>query len=146
MDDHAPIIEAAYALTTAIARKDAQSVAALLAPDFVLRTPGGAAVPAAEFIASVREIAADIVFVHLEQVVVDVFDQTALVTGVQHARIRVEDDELDELRPFANWFVRDGAGKWRLRLALDLSEAASTVGTAETLDQTRSAEPAVARA
>jgi ketosteroid isomerase-like protein len=136
MDDHAQIVDVAYALTAAIAHKDTPTLVALLSPDFVLRTPGGPGVNAAEFIAGVQEIGVEIVFVRLEQLVVDVQDGTALVTGVQHARIREGGEMLDELRPFANWFVRGASGAWRLRIMLDLSEAASMVGTADSLAPT----------
>ena len=41
---------------------------------------------------------------------------------VQHAQVRVEDQTIDDQRPFVDWFVKHD-GEWRLRLAVDLPAA-----------------------
>ena len=125
MDDHARVIEAATALAQAIADKDADAIDRLLAPEFRLRTPGGATTPRAAFIRAVCEIPAEILSVTLERLEVDLGDGAAIVSGVQHARCRFHGELLDDVRPFADWFVRGADGTWRARVALDLTPPAS---------------------
>ncbi|MET0389742.1 MAG: nuclear transport factor 2 family protein [Polyangiales bacterium] len=122
MDDHAQIIEAAHAIASAIARKDTRAMAEFLTPDFVYRTPGIGAVDLKTFFQGIKEISAEIVFVHLEHLSVDRVADAALVTGVQHARVRIGAEMIDEWRPFVDWFVKSPFGKWQVRVALDLPE------------------------
>lgn len=42
----------------------------------------------------------------------------ALVTGVQHARVHLDGQQIDDR--FVDWFVRGADGAWRARIALDL--------------------------
>ena len=63
MDDRARITAAATALAEAIGRKDAAAVDRLLAPDFRLRTPGGASTPRAVFIEAVCAIPAEVQYI-----------------------------------------------------------------------------------
>ena len=121
MNEQTQIVDAAHAFATAIARQDTQALGELLAPGFLLRTPGGPTISAKEFIASTRAISVEIVFVRLEQLQVDLSETGALVTAIQHARI-VDGDTYDEQRPFAALFVKNRAGRWQVRLALDLPE------------------------
>lgn len=115
------IIEAAHTLASAIARRDEQTVASLLAPDFALRTPGGQSLDARAFIATIRAIPGDIVFVQLHHLHVDQLQAGgALVTGIQHARVRLDHRELDDRRPFVDYFTLADDNTWRLQLALDL--------------------------
>ena len=65
MDERTRITEAATALAEAIGRKDADAVDRLLAPDFRLRTPGGASTPRAAFIEAVCTIPAEVLSVTL---------------------------------------------------------------------------------
>jgi ketosteroid isomerase-like protein len=122
MDEHAKIIAAAQALVGAIAGRRADAVRNLLAPDFVLRTPGGGTVNASEFIRSIGEISAEILLIRLEEVAVDVFAHGALVSGIQYAQIRLEGETFHRRRPYADWFVKNAAGNWQVRVALDLPE------------------------
>jgi ketosteroid isomerase-like protein len=119
MDDRSEIIEASEHMATAIARRDLSAIRALLAPGFVHRTIGGAAIDVDAFVRGIEQIPGDIVFVRLEQLEVDVSGGSALVTGVQHAQVRMDGKLVDDRRSFVDWFVRD-SGYWRIRVAIDL--------------------------
>ena len=106
MDERTRITEAATALAEAIGRKDADAVDRLLAPDFRLRTPGGASTPRAAFIEAVCAIPAEVLSVTLKNLEIDLGDGVALVTGVQHAHCRFHGELLNDVRPFADWFQR----------------------------------------
>jgi ketosteroid isomerase-like protein len=110
------------ALAAAISRRDSGALAALLDPAFQLRTPGAAPTSADAFLAGIRAIPGEILFVRLEQVEIDVSGEGALATGVQHAQVRVEAQTIDDRKPFVDWFVKDASGAWKLRVALDLPE------------------------
>lgn len=120
MDDPTAILEAAHALAAAIARRDATGVRTFLAPDFELRAPGGASVDGAAFAAGIQQIPGDIRFVKLLDVRVELLGRRALVTGVQHASIVLNGDEVADRRPFVDLFARGEDGVWRVQLALDL--------------------------
>jgi hypothetical protein len=53
---------------------------------------------------------------------VDVSDAGALVTGIQHAQVRIEGTEIDDRRAFVDWFVKRD-GEWRILVAVDLPAA-----------------------
>jgi hypothetical protein len=41
------------------------------------------------------------------------------VTGIQHARVRIDGEDIDDRRAFVDWLVpHDGA--WKFRVAVDL--------------------------
>jgi ketosteroid isomerase-like protein len=120
MDDGARITAAATELAEAIARKDAAALDRLLAPDFVLRAPGGRATPRDAFIRAVCDIPADVLAVTLTDLEIDLGDGSALVSGQQHARCRFHGEVIMEVRPFVDWFERTADGRWQVRVALDL--------------------------
>jgi hypothetical protein len=124
MDDQGRVIEVATALAQAIADRDVAAIERLLAPEFRLRTPGGATTERDAFIRAVCDVPAEILSVTLEKLEIDLGDGVALVTGVQHARCRFHGEVLDDVRPFADWFVRGADGQWRARVALDLTPPA----------------------
>jgi ketosteroid isomerase-like protein len=119
MDDRDQIIEASEHMATAIARRDVSAIRALLAPSFIHRTIGGPTTDLDAFIRGIEQIPGDIVFVRLEQLEVDVAGSGALVTGVQHAQVRIDGKLVDDRRSFVDWFVKD-SGYWRIRVAVDL--------------------------
>jgi len=125
MDDRMRITEAATALAEAIGRRDADAVDRLLAPDFRLRTPGGASTPRADFIEAVCAIPAEVLSVTLKNLEIDLGEGVALVTGVQHAHCRFHGELLNDVRPFADWFQRAADGRWQVRVALDLTAVAA---------------------
>src|SRR5213593_1291276 len=84
------VTEASWIMANAIAQRDLVVIRDLLAEDFVHRTPGGAGVPADAFIRAIEQIPGEIVFVKLEQLEIDIAGHGALVTGIQHAQVRVD--------------------------------------------------------
>ena len=125
MDDTNDLTHATEQIAAAIGRRDVEGLSGWLAPGFVARTPGGGAQQADAFLEAVRGIPGEIVFVHVEKVTVDLGDAAALVTGVQHARVRIDGTDVDDRRGFIDWFVRHG-GQWRIRVAVDLPSASGT--------------------
>lgn len=113
------VLAVATEIAAAIERRDSEKLASLLSSDFVYRTPGGDKRNAEAFLQGVREIPGDIVFVRLANLEVDLSAAGALVTGIQHARVRIEAQEIDDRRAFVDWFVRQDQS-WRLRTAVDL--------------------------
>jgi ketosteroid isomerase-like protein len=119
MDDRSEIIEVSEHMATAIGRRDVPAIRALLAPGFVHRTIGDAAIDLEAFIRGIEQIPGDIVFVKLEQLEVEVSGSGALAIGVQHAQVRIDGKVVDDRRRFVDWFVKE-SGYWRIRVALDL--------------------------
>ena len=109
-------------IADAIARKDAETLAGYLAPGFVQRSPGGEARDARAFLEGVREIPVEILEVALDAVQIDVSDAGAIVTGIQHAQVRLQGAIVDDRRAFVDWFVIHD-GEWRLRVAVELPSA-----------------------
>ena len=123
MDDRERVIEVSEHIATAIAQRDVRAIRALLAPDFVHRTIGGEATDVEMFLRAIEEIHGEIVFIRLDELQIDLSGTGALVTGMQHAQVRVDGQVVDDRRPFVDWFVKD-AGEWRIRVAVDLPGAA----------------------
>ena len=85
-------------------------------PAVSLRTPARPVEPTLP--RGITQIPGDIPSVTVEQLTTDVSGDGAIVTGIQHAQLKIDGELVDE-RSFVDWFVRDG-GEWRLRLAVDL--------------------------
>ena len=58
-------------------------------------------------------------FVRLPSLNVDLSEAGALVTGIQHAQVRIDGEDIDDCRAFVDWFVTHG-GSWRIRVAVDV--------------------------
>jgi hypothetical protein len=119
MDEREGVIEASERIAVAIARRDLPAIRELLAPGFIHRTHGGVAADAEAFIRAIEQIPGEIMLVRLEQLEVDLSATGALVTGVQYAQVRVDDQVVDDRRGFVDWFVKL-AGEWRIQAAVDL--------------------------
>lgn len=119
MEDREQVAEIANSIATAIARRDLRAIRELLAPGFVHRTHGGSAVDAEGFVAGIAQVPGEIMLVTLELVEIDICPTGALVTGIQHARVRVDSRIVDDRRGFVDWFVKH-AGNWRIQAAVDL--------------------------
>lgn len=119
MNDRDRIAELSRRIAEAIGRRDVDWLDRVLAPGFVQRTPAGEAHDAAAFLRTIEGIQAEILFVRLESVEVDVKGAGALATGIQLARVRVNGEELEDRRAFVDWFVKVG-DDWRLQVAVDL--------------------------
>jgi ketosteroid isomerase-like protein len=119
MADREHLIDLSEQLAAAIARRDVAAVRGFLADKFVQRPAGGAAVDAEAFLANITSIPGDILFVRVEQLTVDISGDSAIVTGIQQARLEIDGSVVNDSRAFVDWFVRQG-GQWRLRTAIDL--------------------------
>jgi hypothetical protein len=113
------VAQAARQLAAAIARRDVSAIRERLAPGFVHRTHGGDVADAEAFLRAIEQIPGEILVVSLEQVEIDMSPSGALVTGVQHAQVRVDGEVIDDRRGFVDWFVRH-AGEWCIQAAVDL--------------------------
>ena len=103
MDLSQQVERAANQIAEAIARRDEDVLLRSFAPNFVHRTPGGETRDASAFAENVRKIPGDIVFVRLDRLKVDLSGAGALVTGVQHAQVRIDGQDIDEqLQAFKN--------------------------------------------
>jgi ketosteroid isomerase-like protein len=117
------VIEAAHALAAAISRRDTAAVRELVTPDFLLRTPGKGAVNVDAFVAGIQQIPGEIVSVRLEHLELDPTPAGVLVTGIQHAQVRIEGTLVQDVRPFVDWFVQSAGGRWQVKVAVDLPSA-----------------------
>ena len=119
MLDHDAVAECARRIAAAIAGRDTATLATMLDEGFVHRAPGGANVEAPAFLDAIAGIPGEIVSVTLEALAIDVAGEAALVTGIQHAQVRIDDQLIDDRRCFVDWFVKAG-DTWRIRVAVDL--------------------------
>ena len=116
MSDRDEIVEASQQLAGAISRRDLSALAQYLAIGFVHRTHGGSVVDAEGFIRGIEQIPGEILAVTLDRLDVDLVPTGALVTGVQHAQVRVEGQVVDDRRGFVDWFVKqEGRGAYKRR-------------------------------
>ena len=122
MGDREQLIDLSEQLAAAIGRRDVAAVRGFLAGGFVQRPAGGAAVDAEAFLTNITSIPGEIMFVRVEQLTVDISGDSAIVTGIQQARLEIDGSVVDDRRAFVDWFVRQG-GQWRLRTAIDLPSA-----------------------
>lgn len=104
-------------IMTAIRNKDAATLERLLADDFSYRTHFGAEANKAEFMKSVASFPVEILSIHGEDLKANVYGETAVITGVQHAEARVPEAGLEESAvAFTDVFVRRD-GRWLMVLA-----------------------------
>jgi hypothetical protein len=119
LTDQDRLVAISHEIAGMIGRRDGAALRALLAPGFTARTLGGSVANADAFIQGVEGLPGEIEFVRVDSLAVDVTPAGALVTGVQHARLAIDGEVIEDHRSFADWFVRtDGA--WRLQAALDI--------------------------
>jgi hypothetical protein len=45
-------------------------------------------------------------------------EESALVTGIQNAQVRIAGKDVDDRRAFVDWFVKT-SGAWRIRAAVE---------------------------
>lgn len=99
-----------------IRAKDTRALERLLTADFVYRTPG-AELSRADFLKGIASVPGQITSVAGEELRVNVYGETAILTGVQRARVRADDgSEQEGLNAFTDVFVKQ-KGRWRLALA-----------------------------
>jgi ketosteroid isomerase-like protein len=119
IDERERILATAIAIADAIGARDVARLGTLLSADFVHRKAGAAATGAAAFLAAIERIPGEILAVNLARIEIDVAGDGALVTGIQHARVRVDGQLIEDTRPFADWLIKE-SGQWRLRAAVEL--------------------------
>jgi len=124
MSDEAILIELAHAVAAAIGRRDVGLLAGVLAPAFTHRGDGGVTADATAFLDGIRAIPGEIAFVRLERVDADVSGDSAMLTGIQHARLTHDGQRIDDRRGFADFFVKSD-GAWKLRAAADFPAASA---------------------
>ena len=117
------IAAAAEAVATAIGARDVNALRSLLAPGFVHRTHGGEVAGLETFLQGIAAIPGEIVFVKLDQLRLDVTPAGVLATGVQHARLIIDGETIDDRRGFIDWFV-DVNGEWKIQAAVDVAPPA----------------------
>jgi ketosteroid isomerase-like protein len=101
----------------AIKNKDAASLEPLFADDFIYRTHFGAEAGKAEFLQSIASMPLEILSVRGEELKVNVYGETAVLTGVQHAEARPLAGEAEEsVVAFTDVFVKR-EGRWLMVLA-----------------------------
>jgi hypothetical protein len=113
------IAAAAEAVAAAIGARDVAALRGLLAPGFTHRTHGGEAAGLEKFLAGIAAIPGEITFVKLEDLRIDVTPGGVLVTGFQHAQLKIDGQTVDDRRGFIDWFV-DVNGEWKIQAAVDL--------------------------
>jgi uncharacterized protein (DUF952 family) len=108
----------ACGIAAAIARRDDSAMRGVLAPGFVYRAEDGGTSSDAAFLEGIRSIPGEILFVRLDSLAIDLAGAAALLTGVQHARVKMAEHVIDDRRGFADFFVKVDA-VWKLRAAVD---------------------------
>ena len=104
-------------IMTAIKNKDAATLAPLLADDFIYRTHFGAEADKSGFLKSIASFPVEILDVRGEELNVNVYGDTAVLTGVQRADARVPEGEVEASAvAFTDVFVKR-EGRWLLVLA-----------------------------
>jgi hypothetical protein len=119
IDERERVMEVAVAIADSIRARDVARLRSLLSADFVHRQAGAGSSDASAFLAAVERIPGEIVSVNLARVAIDLSGNSALITGLQHARVRLDDEVIDDTRPFVDWLVNE-SGEWRLRAAVEL--------------------------
>lgn len=101
----------------AIKSKNATVLAPLLADDFIYRTHFGAETNKTEFVQSITSFPVEILSIRGEELKVNVYGETAVLTGVQRAEARAPEGEPEESAvAFTDVFVRS-EGRWLMVLA-----------------------------
>ena len=115
-------------IMAAIKGKDTAALETMLADEFTYRTHFGAEADKTEFLKSIASFPMEILSLRGEELNVDIYGETGVITGVQIAEARPPEGEAEESAvAFTDVFVRRD-GRWLLVLAYGVelpSEAAS---------------------
>lgn len=115
--DEKTILEIERETFEAIRLKDAEALRRILADDFIYRSPQGPDANKDGFIKIAAELPVRILSVWGENLQVNLYGETAVLTGVQHARVETEDGkEAVSSVAFTDIFVRRD-GRWMMALA-----------------------------
>lgn len=118
-------------IMAAIKGKDTAALEPMLADEFVYRTHFGVEADKAAFLESITSFPVEIISLRGEELKVNVYGETAVLTGVQVAEARAPEGEAEESAvAFTDVFVRR-EGRWLMVLAYGVelpSESDSTPG------------------
>ncbi len=104
-------------IMTAIKNKDAATLEPMLADDFIYRTHFGAESDKAEFLKAIASFPVEIITLRGEDLKVNVYGETAILTGLQLAEARPPEGKAEESAvAFTDVFVRR-EGRWLMVLA-----------------------------
>jgi ketosteroid isomerase-like protein len=115
-DDERTILEIEKETFEAIRNKDAAALSTILDDGFVYRSPQGPDTFKTEFIKAVTSLPVKILSVWGEKLQVSIFGETAVLTGVQHARVETHDGEAVSSVAFTDIFIK-GLNGWTMALA-----------------------------
>lgn len=116
-DAAATILQIAADMMAAIKSKDSTTLEPMLADEFIYRTHFGAEADRTEFLTSIASMPQEILSIRGEELKVNVFGETAILTGVQIAEARPLEGEPEEsVVAFTDVFVRR-EGRWLMVLA-----------------------------
>jgi len=127
--DHTEVLAIERDIMAAIRGKDVATLAPLLADDFIYRTHFGAEADKAAFLESVASFPVEILSLRGEELKVNVYGDTAVLTGVQIAEARPPEGETEESAvAFTDVFLRRN-GQWLMVLAygVELPSESETV-------------------
>jgi len=117
-DDQA-IYEIERKIFSAIRTQDDETLANIVADDFVFRGPGQPEIGKAEFLESIKSFPIEILQIWSDDMKVNVFGDIALLTGVQQARTRDNGKEQLSAGAFSDVFAKRN-GQWLLVLAYNV--------------------------
>lgn len=130
-DDEHAILEIEKETFEAIRNRDAESLRRILADDFVYRSPNAEDAGKEEFIRIATGLPVRILSVWGENLQANIYGETAVLTGVQHAKVETEDaEEVVSSVAFADIFAKRH-GNWRMVLAYGV-ELSTTPAQSET--------------
>jgi ketosteroid isomerase-like protein len=111
------ILKLEHETMEAIKRKDPAALGKILADDFIHRSPGGEQARKEEFLKTIASLPVIIDDIWGENLNVDVFGDTAILTGVQRVKTKSADGKMEEgAGAFTDVFVRRG-DRWLMVLA-----------------------------
>ncbi len=130
-DAPSEILQIERDIMSAIKGKDTAALEPMLADEFVYRTHFGVEADKAAFLESITSFPVEIISLRGEELKVNVYGETAVLTGVQVAEARPPEGEAEESAvAFTDVFVRRD-GRWLIVLAYGVelpSESDSTPG------------------
>jgi len=116
-DAPAEVLQLERDIMVAIKNKDAATLEPMVADDFIYRTHFGAEADKAEFLKSVASFPVEILAIRGEELKVNVYGDTVVLTGVQFAEVRMPQGATEEgAVAFTDVFVRRD-GRWLMVLA-----------------------------
>lgn len=125
-DFTAEILQTESDIMAAIKSKDAAALGPMLAEEFVYRTHFGAEADKATFLESIAQFPVKILSLRGEELRVDVYGETAILTGVQVAEAMPPEGETEQsVVAFTDVFVRRD-DRWVMVLAYGVELPAET--------------------